>query len=107
MSNAASVSPKRPPAHAAIEATAVLAALPDPVLVVDLSGRLLYANAAAEQFFDSSTMTLLGMPLVQLLPPDSPVFALLDNVRDSGHSISEYGVTLETPRLGSHILTVQ
>src|SRR6185312_6484361 len=107
MSNAASVAPKRVPARAAIEATAVLGALPDPVLVIDVAGRLLYANAAAEQFFDSSTMTLLGTPLTQLLPPDSPVFALLDNVRDSGHSISEYGVTLETPRLGSHIMTVQ
>jgi two-component system nitrogen regulation sensor histidine kinase GlnL len=107
MSNAASVAPKRVPARAAIEATAVLGALPDPVLVIDVAGRLLYVNAAAEQFFDSSTMTLLGTPLTQLLPPDSPVFALLDNVRDSGHSISEYGVTLETPRLGSHIMTVQ
>jgi two-component system nitrogen regulation sensor histidine kinase GlnL len=107
MSNAASVSPKRVPARAAIEATAILAALPDPVLVVDVGGRLLFANAAAEQFFDSSTLTLLGTPLTQLLPPDSPVLALLDTVRDSGHSISEYGVTLETPRLGSHIMTVQ
>jgi two-component system, NtrC family, nitrogen regulation sensor histidine kinase GlnL len=92
---------------AAIDASAVLGALPDPVLVVDAAGALLYANAAAEQFFDASTFTLLGAPLAELLPADSPVFALIDNVRASGHSVSEYGVTLEMPRLGAHVMTVQ
>jgi two-component system, NtrC family, nitrogen regulation sensor histidine kinase GlnL len=92
---------------AAIDASAVLGALPDPVLVVDAKSALLYANAAAEQFFDASAFTLLGRPLAELLPPDSPVFALIDNVRASGHSVSEYGVTLETPRLGAHVMTVQ
>jgi two-component system nitrogen regulation sensor histidine kinase GlnL len=92
---------------AGIDAAAVLAALPDPVLVVDAAGVLIYANGAAEQFFDTSASTLLGSPLVQLLPPDSPVFPLIDSVRASGHSVSEYGVTLETPRLGAHVMTVQ
>jgi two-component system nitrogen regulation sensor histidine kinase GlnL len=90
-----------------IDAAAVLAALPDPVLVVDAAGALIYANGAAEQFFDTSASTLLGAPLVQLLPPDSPVFSLIDSVRASGHSVSEYGVTVETPRLGAHVMTVQ
>jgi two-component system nitrogen regulation sensor histidine kinase GlnL len=90
-----------------IDAAAVLAALPDPVLVVDVAGALIYANGAAEQFFDTSASTLIGAPLVDLLPADSPVFSLIDSVRDSGHSVSEYGVTLETPRLGAHVITVQ
>lgn len=89
------------------EAMSVLAALPDPVLVVDGDDRLRYANAAAEQFFDASTATLLGTPLNELLPGDSPMFALIGNVRASGHSVSEYGVTLETPRVGSHFVTIQ
>jgi len=92
---------------AAIDATAVLGALPDPVLVVDADGTFIYANAAAEQFFDTSAIGLLGTLLSELLPPDSPVFALIDTVRSSGHSVSEYGVTLETPRLGAHVMTVQ
>jgi two-component system, NtrC family, nitrogen regulation sensor histidine kinase GlnL len=92
---------------AGIDAAAVLAALPDPVLVVDAAGALIYANGAAEQFFDTSASTLLGAPLTQLLPPDSPVFSLIDSVRASGHSVSEYDVTLETPRLGAHVMTVQ
>jgi two-component system nitrogen regulation sensor histidine kinase GlnL len=90
-----------------IDAAAVLAALPDPVLVVDAAGALVYANGAAEQFFDTSASTLIGAPLVDLLPADSPVFSLIDSVRGSGHSVSEYGVTLETPRLGAHVITVQ
>src|SRR6185312_16971236 len=90
-----------------VDAWAVLSALPDPVLVVGAGGCLVYANAAAEQFFDASAATLLDAPLEHLLPPDSPVFALIDSVRQSGHSVSEYGVVLETPRLGSHIVTVQ
>ena len=108
MSKSATAMARRSEPHAvAVDAWAVLAALPDPVLVVREGGRLSYANAAAEQFFDASAATLLGAPLDQLLPPDSPVFALIDSVRRSGHSVSEYGVVLETPRLGSHVMTVQ
>jgi two-component system, NtrC family, nitrogen regulation sensor histidine kinase GlnL len=94
-------------AGAAVDASAVLAALPDPVLVIDERGYLIFANSAAEQFFDTSAATLLGASLEELLPADSPVFALIDSVRASGHSVSEYGVALETPRVGAHILTVQ
>jgi two-component system, NtrC family, nitrogen regulation sensor histidine kinase GlnL len=92
---------------ASVDPATVLAALPDPVLVVDESGALLYANAGAEQFFDTSAATLIGAELATLLPPDSPVFALIETVRASGHSVSEYGVAIETPRLGAHVVTVQ
>ena len=44
----------------------------------------------------------------ELLPADRPLFALIENVRPTGHSVSEYGVTLETPRLpASRIVTIQ
>ena len=102
-----SAAARRDSAPGAVEPASVLAALPDPVLVVDPAGAVIYANAAAEQFFDTSAATLLGGALAGLLPPDSPVFALIDTVRASGHSVSEYGVALETPRLGAHVVTVQ
>jgi two-component system, NtrC family, nitrogen regulation sensor histidine kinase GlnL len=103
-----SVAAKRTEAlRAAIDTAAVLGALPDPVLVVDGGGRLIFANAAAEQFLLTGVATFLGAPLTELLPADSPVFSLIANVRESGHSVSEYGVTIETPRLGSHVVTVQ
>jgi two-component system, NtrC family, nitrogen regulation sensor histidine kinase GlnL len=91
----------------AIEPAAVLAVLPDPVLVVDPVNRVVYANAAAEQFFEISAASLHGLPLADLLPPDSPVMALIDAVRRTGHSVSEYGVALETPRLRSNVMTIQ
>jgi two-component system nitrogen regulation sensor histidine kinase GlnL len=91
----------------AVEAHVVLAALPDPVLVVDEHGTLRYANLAAEVFFDAGTTMLLGLPLVELLPADSPVFSLIDSVRRTGASVSEYGVGVDMPRIGTRTLTVQ
>src|SRR5260370_20752724 len=101
------VAPLRLPRHLGPDAAQILAALPDPVLVVGATGLIEYANAAAEQFFDASAWTFLGAPLLDLVPSDSPLFALLASVRRSGHSISEYAVTLETPRLGSRVVTIQ
>jgi two-component system nitrogen regulation sensor histidine kinase GlnL len=98
---------RRLPPEVAVEARAVLAALPDPVLVVDGLDRLRYANAAAEEFFDAGASMLMGVPLVELLPADSPVFALIESVRRTGASVSEYGVGVDTPRLGPRVLTVQ
>jgi two-component system, NtrC family, nitrogen regulation sensor histidine kinase GlnL len=98
---------RRFPPEAAVEAHVVLAALPDPVLVVDEHGSLRYANLAAEEFFDAGTTMLLGLPLSELLPTDSPVFALIDSVRRTGASVSEYGVSVDMPRIGMRVLTVQ
>ncbi|HLJ19709.1 MAG TPA: ATP-binding protein, partial [Stellaceae bacterium] len=106
MSGTAAV-PIRVPERLAPEAAQILAALPDPVLVVGGDGLIEYANAAAEQFFDASTPTFLGAPLADLVPADSPLLALLSSVRGSGHSVSEYAVALETPRLASRIVTIQ
>jgi two-component system, NtrC family, nitrogen regulation sensor histidine kinase GlnL len=91
----------------AAEANAVLAALPDPVLVVDGADRMRYANAAAEQFFETSAATLTAAALGEFLPLDSPLFALIHSVRNTGASVSEYGVTLETPKLGTRVVTIQ
>jgi two-component system, NtrC family, nitrogen regulation sensor histidine kinase GlnL len=98
---------RRLPPEIQIEARAVLAALPDPVLVVDALDQLRYANAAAEEFFDAGATMLIGLPLAELLPGDSPVFALIDSVRRSGASVSEYGVNIDMPRIGTRVLTVQ
>jgi len=90
-----------------LDAASILAALPDPVLAVGGDDRINYVNAAGEQFFDTGAASLLGTPLSELLPIDSPLFALMASVRLTGHSVSEYGVTLESPRLGTHIVTIQ
>jgi two-component system nitrogen regulation sensor histidine kinase GlnL len=86
---------------------AVLSALPDPILIIGLGNRIAYVNAAAEQFLQASVGYLTGKALHDLLPADSPLFTLIEQVRQSGSSVSEYGVTLETPRIGVHVLTIQ
>ena len=85
---------------------AILNALAEPVFVIDGADRLRYTNPATEHFFQSSAQALLGRALVELLPEDSPVFTLIRQVRRGGHSVTEYGVTVDTPRTGSHQLAI-
>jgi len=87
-----------------VETGALLNALPDPLLQVARDARIGFANFAAEQFFDASAATLCSGRLHDYLPADSPLFALIEQVFASGSGVSEYGVTLETPRIGSHLV---
>lgn len=89
------------------DGSALLNALPHPVLAVDGDNRLRMANLAAEQFLAASWATLAGRPLADILPVGSPVFGLVDQVRNLGGSVSEYGLSIETPRIKSHIVTVE
>lgn len=82
---------------------ALINALVDPVLEVGRDGRVRFANLAAEQFFDTGAATLRKRTLKDLLPDDSPIIALVAQVLATGHMVSEFGVSIETPRVGSHI----
>ena len=95
---------RRPPEP---DGVAFLNALPHPVLAVDGDGRLRMANLAAEQFLATSWATLAGRPLADILPVGSPVFGLVEQVRRLGGSVSEYGLSIETPRIRSHVVTVE
>ena len=57
--------------------------LPFPLLLIDNDDRFVWLNPAAESFFQSSTAYLAGRALTEMLPPDSPFFALLHRVRQS------------------------
>lgn len=85
---------------------AILNALAEAIFVVDAADRLSFVNQAAEAFLASSALTLLGRRLDSVLPPDSPVFSLIQHARESGNSVSEAGLTLETPKIGSHFVSV-
>ena len=87
--------------------TQILSALPEPLIVVDADDRVCFVNAAAEQLFDTGAATMVGTVLGDMLPIDGPLFALIASVRESGHSVSEYGVTLETPRLPTRFVDIQ
>ncbi len=84
----------------------ILNALAEPVFVVDDDGCVCYANLAAEQFLAMSATALLGRKLTEILPADSPIFSLIEHVRTGGQSVSEYGVTIETPKIGSHFVSI-
>ncbi len=73
------------------DALAVLGALPDAVVLIDGQDFVRYVNQAAEQFFDSSAAHICGEPLSNLLPTDSAMFALIQQVRQTGASVSEEG----------------
>ncbi len=90
-----------------IDATALIAALPMPVVVLDSDNRFRFANHDAEQFFGISAGSLAQMTLGDLVPLDNPIFLLIDQVRRVGATVADHDMTLESPRLNKRGLTVQ
>lgn len=88
-------------------AAAILNALADPVLMVGEGGALEFANLAAENFFATSAEQLCSKRMSEVVPADSPLVSLIDQVLSTGHSVFEYGVTIATPRIGDHFVTIQ
>jgi len=84
----------------------IMATLPVPVVAVDGSDNIAYLNPAAEQFFQGSRATLTGVNLQDIIPHDSPIFAQVHKTRRRGYSMSEFGVRLSTPRIGTHTVAV-
>jgi two-component system nitrogen regulation sensor histidine kinase GlnL len=82
-----------------IEAQA-LTVLPMPVVVVRDDHRIVYANTAAEDFFQSSAVVLKRQRIDDLIAFGSPVLSLIEEVQRRGASVSEYRLDLGSPRLG-------
>ena len=91
----------RPP-----DSAAVLSALPVPVVVIDLENRFRLVNHAAEQFLGISASSLAQMRLPDLVPSDSPLFLLIEQVRQTESSVANHDLTLESPRLDKRGITV-
>ncbi len=92
---------------APLDASTVLAALANPVIVIDRDGFIRMVNPAAEQFFGTGAPALNGAALATLLAPHSPLLAMIDTVRRVGNTMSEHDVPLEGPRFGTRTLTIQ
>jgi two-component system nitrogen regulation sensor histidine kinase GlnL len=75
--------------------------LPMPVVVIGQRNGILYANTAAEDFFQSSAVVLKRQRLDDLIAFGSPVLALVEEVQRRGSSVSEYRLDLGSPRLGA------
>jgi two-component system nitrogen regulation sensor histidine kinase GlnL len=97
---------RRDRAHAP-DAAALLSALPVPVVLLDEQNRFRFLNHAAEQFLGISASQAARLPLTELLPADSAVFLLIDQVRRHGVTVADHDMTIEGPRLRKQGITVQ
>ena len=88
----------RAAAPVADSADIVLNALPHPVLMVGVDGKIADANVAAEAFFEVSMPLLRRHALRELVPFGSPLLALIEQVRSRNAPVNEYRVDLSTPR---------
>ncbi len=93
--------------NVAVDATAIVGALPDAVLVVDGDDIVRVVNPAAEQFFDAGAGLLRDRPLDQLAQFDSPLLALVAKVRDGSTTVTEYDMELLSPGRGARAVDVQ
>ncbi|HEC14887.1 MAG TPA: PAS domain-containing protein, partial [Rhodospirillales bacterium] len=90
-----------------VDPESVLNALAIAIVVIDGQGKIIHVNTAGEQFFKSSASHIKGLKLQGVLPGDSPLFDLINQARKDNNVVSEYGVTLDTPRIGRHFLNIQ
>jgi two-component system nitrogen regulation sensor histidine kinase GlnL len=89
------------------DAAAILGAMPVPVILLTPENRFRHVNNAAEQFLGISAAGLAQLRMEDLLPPDNPLFRLIEQVRKTEATISDHDLTLESPRLHKRGITVQ
>jgi two-component system nitrogen regulation sensor histidine kinase GlnL len=80
--------------------SAILEALPNPLLTLEASERIGFANPAAENFFQASAANLRRMGLDDIIPFASPLRRVIAQVRESQATVNEYGIYIGTPRTG-------
>lgn len=97
----------RPDPHALIDSDILLNTITAALIAINDDNVIVYANTAAEQFFKSSAEYMVNKKLRLFLPEDSPVFGLIEQVRTQRSTVSEYGITLETPRIGTNFINIQ
>jgi two-component system nitrogen regulation sensor histidine kinase GlnL len=90
-----------------VDSAAILSALPIPVVLLDPENRFRHVNQAAEHFFGISAAGLAQLRLEDLVPPDNPVFLLIEQVRNNEATIADHDLTLDSPRLHKKGITVQ
>jgi two-component system, NtrC family, nitrogen regulation sensor histidine kinase GlnL len=74
------------------------------VFVIDPQARIRFVNTSGEQLFQASARYLKGRKLNDFIPHDSPIMSLIDQARNGGSNVSENSITLESPKLGKHLV---
>jgi two-component system nitrogen regulation sensor histidine kinase GlnL len=80
--------------------TAVLQALPQPVIVVDEARTIVFVNYAAEAFFSASMSVLSRQKLDDLIAFGSPITGLVGAVAERRAPMTEYRVRVGSSRFG-------
>jgi two-component system nitrogen regulation sensor histidine kinase GlnL len=81
-------------------------ALPMPIMLLSSKQEVLYANPAAEQFFDTGLTILRKQTLSDLLAQHSPLFQLVEQAAARNASAAERDIDLSTPRHGERVADV-
>ncbi|WP_046021296.1 nitrogen regulation protein NR(II) [Magnetospira sp. QH-2] len=87
-------------------AESILNALASTVVVLTRDNRICYLNGAGETFFSTSRDHIRNQPLNKYIPDDSPLFQAIAQVHNGSTRTSEYGVTLESPKIGRHLVNI-
>ena len=81
-------------------------ALPMPVVLLGPKMEVIYANPAAEQFFDTGLTLLRKQTLGDLIAAHSPLFQLVTQAAERNASASERDIDLSTPKHGERVADV-
>jgi two-component system, NtrC family, nitrogen regulation sensor histidine kinase GlnL len=82
------------------DAATLLEGLPNPILVLDEKDHIRFANAAAQDFFETGKPALLRSRFSEFVPFASPALSAIAEVRRSGGTLNEHAVSVGTPRWG-------
>lgn len=88
------------PAGEAIASTAVLQALPQPIIVCGEDHQIAFVNYAAEAFFGASLSVLSRQRLDDLIAFGSPIISLVETVAARRAPMTEYRVRIGSSRFG-------
>ena len=77
-----------------------------PVMLLGPRQEVIYANPAAEQFFDTGLTLLRKQTLSDLIAPHSPLFQLVIQAAERNASAAERDIDLSTPRHGERLADV-
>jgi two-component system nitrogen regulation sensor histidine kinase GlnL len=77
-----------------------------PIMLLGSRQEVIYANPAAEQFFDTGLPLLRKQTLADLIAPHSPLFQLVSQAAERNASAAERDIDLSTPRHGERVADV-
>ena len=82
----------------------ILGAMPHPILVIDETNHIVYANSATESFYQLGFSQLKKTKIDDLLPFGCPVSGAIEQVRKKTCTFNEYGINLSTPRTKENLI---